>query len=107
MNTAAQVEAPLKAKEPDYKAHSKLVAVFFVDSVPFGGEQTSASIGRNVDSIWPARLEKDGAAVTVEPNQRADGILLRRKHHDLNTHQRVVLQAFVPWSNVRSLQYGE
>lgn len=106
MNPAAQAEAQAKPKE-EFKPQTKLVAAFFVDSVPFGGEQASASIGRNVDSIVPARLEKDGSAVPVEPNQRADGILLRRKHRDLNTHQRVVLQAFVPFANVRSLQYGE
>ena len=107
MSTAVQVESAAKPKEPEYKPQTKVSAAFFVDSVPFGGECMGVSIGRNVDSIAPARLEGDGTIKTVEANQRADGIVIRRKHSDLNTHARVVMQTFVPWSNVRSISYGE
>ena len=107
MNVATQNEAASKQKEPEYKPQTKIAAAFFVDSVPFGGECMGVSIGRNVDSIAPVRLEGDGTIKTVEANQRADGIVIRRKHSDLNTHARVVMQTFIPWSNVRSISYGE
>lgn len=107
MSTAIAVEQNGKAKEPEFKPLTRLNTAYFVDSVSFGGDVLSVSIGRNVDVIAPARLERDGTIVFVEANQRADGILLRRRHHDLNTHARVMQQTFVPWANIRSLAYGE
>ncbi len=102
MSTAEQLKPP----EPQFKPLTKLVAAYFVESVPFGGETHSVNVGRNADSIAPARLEKDGAAMPVESGQRADGIVLRRKSHNRASNERVVLQAFVPWSNIRALEYG-
>lgn len=100
-------ETAAKTEELKYKPHTRLTAAFFVNSVVFDGEKQSVSVGLTVDSIQPARLEGDGQAVAVAANQRADGLLLKRKVHNLNTHARVVSQTFVPFANVRSLQYGD
>lgn len=101
MNAAAQ-----NAKEPEYKPSTKLLAAHFVESVPFVTEASSVSVGRNADSILPARLEKDGTVATVEAGQRSDGIVVRKKHVNLATQDRRVMQVFIPWANVKALEYG-
>lgn len=105
MTPQQQAEAQPKDKQPEYKPQTKLCAAYFVDSVPIEGEQTSVSIGRNCDGLYPARLEGDGSVLVVDKNQRADGLLIRRKVRNLATHERWLVQVFVPWSNVRALQY--
>lgn len=102
---ALAVEA--KPKEPPYKPQTRLVAAYFVNSVLFSGEQMSVSLGRNADSITPGRLEGDGSVVAVGANQRADGLVIKMKRSNLNTRERYVAQAFVPFANVRSVEYGE
>jgi hypothetical protein len=92
---------------PEAKPQTKLVSVAFVDSIPFGNESMSVQIGRNCDSITPARMEADGSAVAIDKNQRADGLLIRQRRHDRVRNVFVVDQCFVPWSNIRGLQYGE
>ena len=69
--------------------------------------RSSVQIGRNVDSIIPARMEGDGSAVGIDKGQRADGIVIRMRRHDRVTGKRYVSQEFVPWANIRSLTYGE
>ena len=95
------------AAPEEYKPHTRLVSVTFVNSVAFGGESQSAQIGRNVDSIIPVRMEGDGSPVQVDKGQRADGILLRAKRHDRVTGRKFEARDFVPWANIRSLSYGE
>jgi hypothetical protein len=90
----------------EYKQQSKLVAAFFVNSVYFAGEQQSVTLGRNTDSIAPAKLLPDGSAVAIDVNQRADGLLLTKKTHNLSTHAKVVVRCFVPFSNIKCLEYG-
>ena len=107
MNPQVETGSAAKAKEPDYRAQTKLTGAYFVESISFGGETTSANVGRNADSIAAARLEADGSAVAVGPNQRADGLLLRRRHRNTASNERLVLQCFVPFANVRCLAYGD
>lgn len=83
----------------------KLVSAVFVESVAFGGESQSVQIGRNVDSITPARLEGDGSPVAIDKGQRADGVLLVARRHDRVANAFRTETAFVPWSNVRTLGY--
>lgn len=94
-------------KQPEFKPLTKLVAVFFVESVYFNGEQSSAAVGRNTDSIAPARLLPDGSAVAIDTNQRADGLVLTKKTHNLATHEKHIKRCFVPFANIRCLEYGE
>jgi hypothetical protein len=105
MSTATQTDA--KPAEPVYKPRQRLTSAAFVQSAPFGDERMSCQVGLNCDSIIPARLEPDGSCVPISSGQRADGILVRRKKHDLQTQKRFVDQCFIPWSNVRGLSYGE
>ena len=95
------------APADEYKPQTKLVSCTFVNSVAFGGESQSVQVGRNVDSITPARMEGDGVPVGVDKGQRADGVLLRMKRHDRVTGRKYVAMDFVPWSNIRSLSYGD
>ncbi len=96
-----------KPKEPDFKSHQRLIAASFVNSIPFAGETSGVQIPRNCDSIVPARLDCDGSAIAIDKGQRADGLLVRRKVHDRTTNTRYVDQVFVPFANVRGLQFGE
>jgi hypothetical protein len=103
----------------EYKPHTKLTAVHFDRSVMFGSEMESASVWKpgslgaapsnSVDEIYPVCLDASGGV--VNPNEKSarqtDGIVLRKRVHDLTTRQRVIKQTFVPWSNVRSVSYGE
>lgn len=93
---------------PEAKPQTKLVSVAFVNSIPFNNEAMSAQVGQGkADSITPARMEADGTAVAIDKNQRADGLLIRQRRHDRVRNTYVVDQCFVPWSNVRGLQFGE
>lgn len=89
---------------------SRLETVTFVNSVAFAGESTSCRIARDangvygttgvVDAILPARLEADGTPTAIDKGQLATGVLLRKKRNN------EIRQAFVPFSNVKELQYG-
>ncbi len=100
-----------KTAEP--KPQTRLIAVSFVHSVSFAGESMSVRIQSEagprgqaniVDGICPARLEADGSPVAIDKGQLATGVLLRKK--SLNGGAQV-RQSFVPFANVKELQYGE
>lgn len=106
--TATAVEPKPKLQIPieDVYAEPKgIQAAHFVNSVPFIDERQSCSIGLNCDSILPARLEVDGSAVVIDKGQRADGLVIRRKFHNRGLNTRSIAQVFVPWANIRGVQY--
>ncbi len=90
-----------------YTPRTRLVAAAFVNSVPFAGETASVQLGRNCDSILPARLDGDGAVALLEKGQQPTGLLIKRNVHDRTTNERYVDQVFVPFANVRGIQYGK
>lgn len=92
---------------PEAKPQTKLTSVAFVASIPFANEAMSVQVGRNADSITPARMEADGSAVAIDKNQRADGLLVKQRKHDRARNVFVVEQCFVPFANIRGAQYGE
>jgi hypothetical protein len=98
---------PEKEDMKNYKAHTRISGVVFVNSIPMGGESQSVQIGRNVHSITPARIEADGTAVAIDKGQRADGLLLKKFTHNRMNGQKYIEQEFTPWANVRGVQYGE
>lgn len=105
--------------EQDHKPLTKLAAVYFNRSVMFQTEMESASVWKpgsqsaapsnSVDDILPALMDPMGGILLMneKTNRPTDGIVLRKRVHDLTTRQRVIKQTFVPWSNVRSVSYGE
>lgn len=84
---------------------TKLATAHFVNAAAFDGVNQSVSVPRNADSIVPARLEPDGTAVAISSGQRADGIVIRRKVTVRSNNTKLVVQSFVPWANISSLQY--
>jgi hypothetical protein len=77
----------------------------FVNSVTLNGEHTSVNLGRNIESIWPARIEADGSACAIKDGQQAQGVLIRTKVRD-GKGGLFVAQAFVGWANIRALNFG-
>lgn len=112
----AKPPAPVPADE--FKPQTRLAVVYFDRSVMFGSEMESASVpsandikrgnrgSNSVDSITLAWLNADGS-VSDAGAGAADGLALRTAKHDLNTGKKRIMQSFVPWSNVRSVSYGE
>ena len=74
----------------------RITGVVFVAPVQFAGVQDSIQIGRNADSITPCKIDADGSASPLKEGQRSDGMLIRFRK----------TQCFVPWANLRELQYG-
>lgn len=97
----------LQIPTDEYREPKRLVAAFFLQSAPFGDERMSCAVGQNCDSITPACLGADGMPAAPTATQTASGVVVRRKQHNLNTHDKVISQCFVPFSNVRGLLYGE
>lgn len=105
--------------ELDYKPMTKLAAVHFDRSVMFTSEMESASIWKpgssgaapsnSVDDIFPALVGPNGdiSLASDKTSRPTDGIVLRKRIHDLNTGRRIIKQTFVPWANIRSISYGE
>ncbi len=90
------------------KQRTRLSGFAVVESITFGGQElVSVTIGRNTDTIEPARLEPDGAAVVIDKGQRADGVLLRKKCTNLGTREEYLDQYFVPFANIRGFSFGE
>lgn len=81
----------------------RLVAAHFVNSVSLSNERTSVAVGVTCLSIQPAAMQPDGDVVATDKGQRSDGLLVREK----GLHNSPTRRVFVPWSNVRFLQYGE
>lgn len=106
--TQQQTVSKTQSLEPVYAPQTRLLSASFVQSVPFGDEAMSVSIGsKQVEAILVARLDADGLATAIEKGQRSDGILLRAKRHDRARNTHYMQQCFVPWSNVRGLGYGD
>jgi hypothetical protein len=95
-NQAAAVEIPI---------HDKLTGISLVNSVLLGTELSNATIGRNVDSITPARIDENGRPQPLEKGQQCQGFLLRAKARD-GKGGLFVNQAFVGWANIKALTYG-
>ncbi len=100
----------------EYKPQTRLSVVMFDRSVMFGAEIDSASVwvpgskgqapSNAVDSIELAWLDGQGNVGTGHGTP-SDGLVMRKRVHDLTNGRRIVRQAFVPWSNIRSIIYGE
>lgn len=107
MTAAAQqaVEAP-KSK-PTPKTKEKLSGFALVESIAFCGKELMSVTFRDTDTIQPARLEPDATAVVISSGQRADGLLLRKRHRNLATQAESIEQHFVPFANIRGIAYGE
>ncbi len=105
MNPAVVVEIPKNGAVP--VSEFKIVAVAFVNSVPFANESSSVQVGRNCDSVKPARLRGDGTPAYLEDSHRADGLLIRRTIHSPQTNQKHTQQVFVPFANIRGIEYGK
>lgn len=89
------------------KTHEKLIGLRLVNSTSFAGETESLTIGRNVDSIIPARMETDCRAVAIDKSQRADGFLVRRLVPAVSGREPHVAQTFICFANIREVQFGE
>lgn len=105
--SAIQVEVAKNGIEPVLTTPLRVVAVAFVHSVPFANESSSVQVGRNCDTVWPARLKGDGTPARIEENQKADGLLIRRSVHNMNTNLKYTEQVFVAFANIRGIQYGK
>lgn len=96
-----------KSAEPKYATQTRLGVLYFHGSVMFGTEMSSAAVGNNgsntVDSIVPGRLADDGTIVLG--SEGAQGLVLRKKRHDLATGKRMLAQTLVPWANIKSIGY--
>lgn len=89
------------ATKPPLKSEpNRIVSARFVESVPFAGTEQSYAIAAHGVSITPAKLEPDGQPSALQPNQRADGLLLDGKL--AGKRERV----FVPFANVRGVTYS-
>jgi hypothetical protein len=104
MNPQTELKPTQKPIE-EIPVHDKLVGISLVNSVLLGTELTHATIGRNIDSITPARIDENGRPQPLEKGQPCQGFLLRQKMRD-GKGSFYVGQAFVGWSGVRALVYG-
>jgi len=95
-----------KPQLPAAPVNARLIGATFSGSIPFGGEALAVQLGRNVEAILPAVLAPDGSATPIKDGQRADGVLLRQRTHDRLRGTWYTAQEFVPWANVKGLQYG-
>lgn len=99
----------------DAPVFRKVSVVYFRESVMFGSELHSASVtakgqtpnSNAVDTIRLAWLNADGEIDGAPQGRTADGLALAKRVHNLHNGKRYTMQSFVPWSNVRSLTYGE
>lgn len=108
MNAATQQQSKAATPVVALKTKERLTGFGLVESIAFcGKELASVILGRDADSIAPARLEPDGTAVVISSGQRADGLLLRKKNMNLQTRMECIEQKMVPFANIRGLDYGE
>lgn len=109
MSTAQQTSKPAESAEPKYSPQTKLAVVYFHGSVMFGSEMNSAAVSKvgsnSVDSIVPGRLGEDGGCILG--SEGAQGLVLRKRIHNLHTGARQLAQTLVPWANIKSVGYGE
>lgn len=101
-------EVQKQATKPEVITHQRIQSVRFVESVPFGGtETTNVSIGLGkCDRIFAARIEADGSAVAIDKQQRADGLVFEREWKDSRDGNKVKLERiFQPWANIRCVSY--
>ena len=95
--------------DPKWAPKTKIFVAYFSGSVMFGTEMSSAAVGNNgsncVDSILPGRMADDGSLVTG--SDKAQGLVLRKKRHDLHSGKRSLDQCLVPWSNIKGIGYSE
>lgn len=89
------------------KIRERLSGLWLSNSTSFAGQTETLSIGRNCESIVPARIDFDCRAVAIDKNQRADGFLVRTTKKDPTTRAEYVEQVFVGWANVREVQFSE
>lgn len=96
----------------DNKSKRRIVAVRFVNSIPFNNESISVHISNvngigTADSILPSRLVSDGTPKLLEGNDRADGLLVTRSYHDRVRNTSMTEAVFVPMANVKGIVYGD
>lgn len=84
-----------------------VVALRFVESVPFGGtEATFADLSPGKSNrVASARIEADGSVVAISSGQRSDGMLLERDWTDRVDNRKRTERVFVPWANIRAVIY--
>ncbi len=111
MNATPATDAKSSDAAPKYAPQTKLSVVHFHGSVMFGTEMLSASVaktgGNCVDLILPGIMLADGTLGAVPDGQRGDGLILRKKIHDLHNGSRKLAQTLVPWANIKSVGYSE
>lgn len=84
----------------------RLQAVSFVETITLVDERSSVAVASHgVLSIQPAVMLPDGSWQACDKGQRSDGVAVRRKR-GTSGHE-VIVSAFVPWANVRSVSFGE
>jgi hypothetical protein len=95
-----------KPSKPEYAQQSRLSVVYFRAPVNFGGEEKeSVSVPSKADLERGQRASN--AVDGVEPDETLPGIVLLKRRHNLHSGKREEVRTFVPWSNVRSISYGE
>lgn len=109
MSAAAVESKPEKSAEPKWVPKTKLAVLYFHGSVMFGTELSSAAVGNAgsncVDEILPGRLADDGRVILG--SEGAQGLVLRKRRHDLHNGKRWLDQTLVPWANIKTIGYGE
>lgn len=80
---------PAESKKTDAKSNP--VAAFFVNSVMLDEERLSVAVGKTCDGIEPGN----------------NGVFLTRVFSDRGRGAKVSRRIFVPWANVRTLQFED
>lgn len=100
-------EVQKQTSKSEAAAAPAIKSIRLVQSAPFNGrEEESIRMGVGQCTLAvAARIESDGTAVAIGPNQRADGLLLECLRHDRVTLKTFTERIFVAWSNIRCVVY--
>jgi len=87
---------------------SRVVSVRFNNAVPFNGTESMWIQMTPGVTMQAGRLEADGRAVAIGPNQQASGLIFERAYLDRNAMNRPKRERiFVFGSDVAAIVYGE
>ncbi len=87
---------------------NRVVSVRFHNAVPFNGTEALWIAMTPGVTMQAGRLEADGRAVVIGPNQQASGLIFERQYLDRNAMNKPKRERiFVFGSDVAAIVYGE
>ena len=87
---------------------NRVASVRFHNAVPFNGTESLSVQVQGGITVQAARLEADGRAVPIGPNQQASGLVFERVYLDRNAQNKPKRErAFVFGANIAGIVYGE